>query len=79
VLDRQPDYSILGPAHGALPHQPWFLSDLEISEDARFHESYAKHQTRIDVTDRPNWALFPATATGNFLFTGSTWRGRDAR
>jgi arabinofuranosyltransferase len=77
VLDQQPDYIILGPAHGALAHQPWFLSDLEIAEDPRFRAGYVKRQTRVDVTGLPKWELFPETASGDFLFSWYERRSVD--
>ncbi len=48
VLNRKPDYIILGPAQG-LPGNPefvdsqdvvWFLSDLELTENDEFHKNY---------------------------------------
>jgi hypothetical protein len=48
VLNRQPDYIILGPAQG-LPANPefvhsqhvvWFLSDQELAETDEFHRQY---------------------------------------
>ena len=38
VLDRDPDYIVMGGAAGS--SYPWFLSDLEISEDERFRQRY---------------------------------------
>jgi hypothetical protein len=40
VLSREPDYIILGPAKGISIRVPWFLSDLEMQSDPRFHENY---------------------------------------
>jgi arabinofuranosyltransferase len=49
VLDRQPDYIIVGPAEGTVIECPWFLSDLELSEDLRFKKQYLLK--RLIVTD----------------------------
>lgn len=40
VLDRSPDFIILGPALGTLPEEPWFLSDLQLAQDPRFAARY---------------------------------------
>jgi len=44
VLSRKPDYIIVGPARGTTINRPWFLSDLEMLEDPRFHQSYQVRQ-----------------------------------
>jgi arabinofuranosyltransferase len=47
VLDRQPDYIIVGPAEGTLIEHPWFLSDLEMSEDLRFKKQYILRVAKV--------------------------------
>jgi arabinofuranosyltransferase len=47
VLDRQPDYIIVGPAEGTVVERPWFLSDLEMSEDLRFKKQYILRVAKV--------------------------------
>ena len=69
VLRQRPDYIILGPANGAPASQPWFLSDLEISEAPGFQRDYELDRARLDVRDLPGWELHPETHSGQVLFT----------
>jgi len=48
VLNRNPDYIIVGPAEGTLITKPWFLSDWEMMNDKRFHKNYELHQIPIN-------------------------------
>ena len=48
VLSRDPGYIIIGPAQGATIAHPSFLSDLEMSRDARFYQRYEVHRVRLD-------------------------------
>lgn len=50
VLASQPDYIILGPAEGRDATDPWFLSDLEITEDPTFARCYEKHVEMLEYT-----------------------------
>ncbi len=43
VLDRKPDYIIIGGAQGDIIGRPWFLSDWEIAQDPRFYKNYRFH------------------------------------
>ncbi len=52
VLTRSPDYVIAGPAEGVDIRRPWFLSDLEMSQDPRFAREYEMHQVRLDPQGR---------------------------
>jgi hypothetical protein len=49
VLARQPDYVILGPAHGSGAEDPWFLSDLEMVERAEFSRCYQRRSAVLEV------------------------------
>lgn len=53
VLDRKPDYMILGPAGGCNPAsgevEPWYLSDLEILESPSFASEYRKKTVWIPL------------------------------
>ena len=69
VLDRQPDYIILGPANGAVASQPWFLSDLEIAEDPRFRGDYRLRRKRLSVQGVDGFRRFPETSGGELAFT----------
>jgi hypothetical protein len=42
ILERAPDFIILGPAHGTTAEAPWFLSDLELAESPAFRTNYRK-------------------------------------
>jgi len=52
VLDRRPDFVIVGPAEGTLVSQPWFLSDLELSRDPRFTDHYEIATVALDQDGR---------------------------
>lgn len=54
VLDRKPDYIIIGPSQGAKASEPWFLSDLEIYRNPEFHQYYEKHTQIIGSTEGKN-------------------------
>jgi hypothetical protein len=47
VLSRNPDYIIVGPSHGAIITDPWFLSDLEMSQDPEFSNNYQMQQVEL--------------------------------
>jgi len=51
VLSRRPDYIILGPAAGGTASNPWFLSDLELSQSPEFLRDYAMHQVMLNAGD----------------------------
>jgi arabinofuranosyltransferase len=69
VLDRQPDYIILGPAQGVDADAPYFLSDIEISEDPRFARHYRREQVTLDVSQRQDHHFYLATRSGTLTFT----------
>jgi len=69
VLGRAPDVIIIGPAHGRPVQRPWFLSDLELRDDPRFHSRYQLHRDLLDVRDRPGYPDYPATRSGELVFT----------
>ena len=52
VLDRRPDFIIVGPAEGTLVSKPWFLSDLELSRDPRFADEYEIARVALDGSGR---------------------------
>ena len=52
VLDRRPDFIILGPAEGTVASNPWFLSDLELAQDARFDDEYSLSRVELDRAGR---------------------------
>lgn len=52
VLDRRPDFVIVGPAEGTLVSKPWFLSDLELSRDPRFANDYEIARVGLDRNGR---------------------------
>jgi hypothetical protein len=54
VLSRRPDYIILGPSRGTLVTEPWFLTDLELLHDSRFHENYQLNQVRLTDEGQPS-------------------------
>ncbi|MEM6705903.1 MAG: hypothetical protein AAF690_24520 [Acidobacteriota bacterium] len=47
VLDRQPDFIVLGIAEGLPRTRPWFLSDLELSELPEFEACYGIQRRQI--------------------------------
>ena len=65
VIARQPDYIILGPAGGIpVDAEPWFLTDVELAENAAFARCYDKQKINLDLQDaakhkgRPtNWPI----------------------
>ena len=69
VLAQRPDYLILGPAAGVPARNPWFLSDLEISEDPAFAREYVPRRAVIDVSDLPGYRDFEPTRSGSLVFT----------
>jgi hypothetical protein len=69
VLAERPDYIILGPANGGPASQPWFLSDLEISEIPAFRRDYELRQARLDVRSTPGWERYPESRSGEILLT----------
>ena len=52
VLDRRPNFVIVGPAEGTLVSEPWFLSDLELSRDPRFADEYEIARVALDQDGR---------------------------
>ena len=52
VLDRRPDFVIVGPAEGTLVSEPWFLSDLELARDPRFADQYEIARVTLDRDGR---------------------------
>lgn len=62
VIQREPDYIILGPPEGTLASKPWFLSDLEIGDSTKFTDNYELHQ--ITLNKEGNTPPF-----GPFVFT----------
>jgi hypothetical protein len=52
VLDRRPDFVIVGPAEGTLVSEPWFLSDLELARDPRFADQYEMARVTLDRDGR---------------------------
>ena len=75
MLAEKPDYIILGPADGAATGQPWFLSDLEISEAPAFRRDYERRQARLDVRGSPGWERYAKSRSGELL---STWYQRSS-
>lgn len=59
VLSRRPDYIIVGPANGTTIDNPWFLSDLEMQRDPRFHAEYEMFRFPLDRQGRVsvNWSI----------------------
>jgi hypothetical protein len=53
VLSRQPDFIIIGPADGTGAENPWFLSDLELSRDPRFSQSYVRFEVELPCAIKP--------------------------
>jgi hypothetical protein len=47
VLERAPDFIILGPAQGTTADAPMFLSDFELAHDPRFAREYELVRVRI--------------------------------
>lgn len=52
VLDRRPDFIIIGPAEGTVAANPWFLSDLELAIDPRFADEYELSRVRLNREGR---------------------------
>lgn len=51
VMEREPDYIILGPAAGiGTEEEPWFLSDVELTENPTFLRCYARQLAALDLT-----------------------------
>lgn len=69
VLTQRPDYLILGPAGGVSRAYPWFLSDLEISENPVFSRDYRLRVEAIDVRGMSGWQDYPETASGVLRFS----------
>ena len=69
VLARKPDFIIIGPSQGETIASPWFLSDLEISEDPQFWVHYELKQVSIDVSKIKRHKRYRLTNTGSFTFT----------
>jgi hypothetical protein len=53
VLDREPDFIIVGPAQGTDIDDPWFLSDIEMAADPRFQRYYQREQVMLDREGDP--------------------------
>jgi MFS family permease len=53
VLQRQPDYIILGPADGRPASEPWFISDVELVASEEFRRCYRMQQVRLPRSDPP--------------------------
>lgn len=52
VLERKPDYIILGPAAGrSIDEKIWFLSDYEMSNMADFLDNYELKIAKIDISN----------------------------
>lgn len=64
VLSRRPEYIILGPAIGNAASNPWFLSDLELSQSPEFLQDYAMHQVILNAG-----RVESASQAGQFVFT----------
>ena len=69
VLDRRPDFVIVGPAEGTGVSEPWFLSDLELSRDPRFADEYQMARVALDHDGR-------VVPRDGLVFT-YYWRTRD--
>ncbi|MFC1854049.1 hypothetical protein ACFL27_28030 [candidate division CSSED10-310 bacterium] len=69
VLARKPDYIIVGPVQGTTIDDPWFLSDLEMSENPEFSAQYIMYQVQLDVRDKTGYELYDLTRTGMLTFT----------
>lgn len=69
VLSRKPDYIIIGPAAGTDISHPWFLSDLEISQNKAFYTDYERRSAVIDVSSKPGFEEYRVTHTGKLVFT----------
>jgi arabinofuranosyltransferase len=54
VLSRGPDFIITGGAAGQEISEPWFLSDLEMSQDERFLKNYEKQDILLDKDGVPS-------------------------
>ena len=69
VLDRKPDFIIIGPAQGADARRPWFLSDLEISKDPRLDRDYMIRRVEVPTAAFPGYRRHFETTTGALDFT----------
>jgi arabinofuranosyltransferase len=69
VLERNPDYIILGPAEGNYDNTPWFLSDMEIAANPAFHERYVWKSVLLDVSGLRDFPKYRVTKTGHMMFT----------
>lgn len=69
VLDRKPDYIIIGPAQGTDAHRPWFLSDLEIAMDPRLKRDYVIRRVALPTAAFAGYRRHFETNTGELDFT----------
>ncbi len=69
VLDRKPDFIIIGPAQGADIGHPWFLSDLEMAVDPRLRRDYRLRRVDVPTSEVPEYRRHVETYTGRLIFT----------
>lgn len=70
VLDRRPDYIILGPASGTTPACPMFLTDLELGRLPEFSQQYRLVRLAIPIDHVPGHESYNKLAGGvlDFFF-----------
>lgn len=51
IIERAPDYIIIGPAQGSTADSPWFLSDYELNQLEAFHTKYKKQIVQLGNLD----------------------------
>ena len=68
VLERKPDYIIIGPAEGVVAKEAWFLSGYELSKLAAFHQRYEKRTVLLDVPDKKSDDFYNAVDDGQIKF-----------
>ncbi len=69
ILDRAPDYIILGPAEGIAADEPqWFLSGAELAQLSDFYNNYQLKTVIIDVSARNHYRHYKPTQSGSMTF-----------
>lgn len=68
VIERKPDYIVIGPAEGVEAKDAWFLSGYELSVLPEFRQTYDKKAVVIDVSDRKSHAMYNAVDEGKINF-----------
>ncbi|MEM6635472.1 MAG: hypothetical protein AAF667_06230 [Pseudomonadota bacterium] len=55
IVERAPDYIIAGPSMGTPVGKPWFLTDVELSENAEFKSCYKMRVETLITPERMRW------------------------